>query len=65
MMLLNWLRRPRTTRWSLGIDPDVEREKRALQAELAQTVVTFERRRNGVHELATVTLNTMKKGKKR
>ncbi|MBB4574370.1 hypothetical protein [Rhizobium lentis] len=64
MMLLNWFRRPRG-KWSLWVDPDVEEEKRTLQAELAQTVVTFERRRNGVHELATVTLNSMKKGKKR
>ncbi|ARO22965.1 MULTISPECIES: hypothetical protein [Rhizobium] len=64
MMLLKWFRRPRT-RWSLGGDPDVEEEKRVLQAKLAQTVVTFERRRHGVHELATVTLKTMKKGKKR
>lgn len=64
MMLLKWFRRPRA-RWSLWVDPDVEEEKRALQAELAQTVVTFERRRKGVHEVATVTLDIMKKGKKR
>ncbi|MBY5849691.1 hypothetical protein HFN51_03840 [Rhizobium leguminosarum] len=64
MRLLKWFRRPHA-RWSLGGDPDVEEEKRALQAELAQTVVTFDRLRNGVHEVASETMKIMKRGVKR
>lgn len=64
MMLLKWFRRSRG-RWALWVDPDVEEEKRVLQAKLAQTVVTFERRRNGVHQVASETLNILKKGKHR
>ncbi|MGG7581050.1 hypothetical protein [Rhizobium sp. Nf11,1] len=65
MMLLSWFRRPRTRR-ALSVDPDVEREKRALLAKLAQSVIEFEHSRDGIHELATATMKIMKQqGKKR
>jgi len=41
--------------------PQIE-EKKALQAELAQTVMTFERRRHNVQKIAEQALQSMREG---
>ncbi|MBB2705981.1 MULTISPECIES: hypothetical protein [Rhizobium] len=64
MKLPTWIKRPRQA-LSGNIDPAIEREKLDLQQELAQTIITFGRRRDRVHQLAVVTLNGMREGKKR
>jgi hypothetical protein len=64
MILPEWLRRSHHKR-PMEADPDLEMEKLSLQRELAQKVVTFDRRRDRVHKLAVVTLHSMREGNKR
>ncbi|OWV67954.1 hypothetical protein ATY76_13605 [Rhizobium sp. R339] len=64
MKLPTWIKRPQQAP-SGNVNPEIEREKLDLQQELAQTVITFGRRRDRVHQMAVATLNGMKEGKKR
>lgn len=59
MRLLSWLRTPKD-RIAESRDAPVEGEKKALRAELAQTVVTFERKRYRVHQIAEQALQRMR-----
>jgi hypothetical protein len=59
MSLLSWLRTPKD-RTAESKDEPVEGEKKALRAELAQTVVTFERKRFRVHQIAAQALQRMR-----
>lgn len=43
----------------------IEAEKRERQAELAQVVVTFERRRHNVQKIAEQALQSMREGHRR
>lgn len=60
MSLMSWL----MPRRSVPIVPrhPAEEEKRALKAELAQEVMTFERRRHNVQQIAEQALQRMKEG---
>lgn len=62
MNLLNWLRHPRRP---IEADQDLDREKLSLQQELAQHVVTFDRRRYRVHEIAVQAVKSMREGQGR
>lgn len=56
--MLSWFKHRR--RKPVGLDPRKEAEKRSLQAELSQSVMTFERRRHGVNKIAEQAVNMMK-----
>lgn len=59
MSLLSWLRTPKDRTEQSKTLP-VEGEKTALRAELAQRVVTFERKRFRVHQIAEQALQRMR-----
>ncbi|KQS79022.1 hypothetical protein ASG25_10560 [Rhizobium sp. Leaf384] len=61
-MSFAWWRRPEGRTRSPA--PVIENEKRERQAELAQAVVTFERRRLSVHETAKQALQSMRENDK-
>lgn len=60
MSLLSWWHRSKGP--SVELDPKTENEKRALKGELAQRVMTFERRRNRVHQIAVQAVQSMREG---
>lgn len=47
----------------LPVDTAIQDEKREMLKELAQVVVTFERRRDRVHKTATQALQSMREGR--
>ncbi|CUX23017.1 MULTISPECIES: hypothetical protein [Agrobacterium] len=62
MRLLSWWRLPKVQTLP---DPEIEKEKRDRKADLAQAVVTFERRRDRVQRIAEETVVSMQKGSRR
>jgi len=62
MSLISWLK-PSKRSVPTFAPPSVEKEEnKALKAELAQEVVTFERRRHTVQQIAEQALQRMKEG---
>jgi len=59
MNLLSWLNPHKEP---VASSPPQVEEKKALQAELAQTVMTFERRRHSVQKIAEQALQSMREG---
>lgn len=59
MRLPTWLRREKEP---VTLDPHKEAEKKELQAELAQVVMTFERRRSRVETVAEAAVRSMREG---
>lgn len=59
MRLLSWWQLPKVT---VKPDPEIEKEKRDRRAELAQAVVTFERRRDRVQRIAEEAVISMQRG---
>ena len=57
MRLLSWWRLPKVQTLP---DPEMEKEKRDRKADLAQAVVTFERRRDRVQRIAEEVVVNMK-----
>lgn len=62
MSLFSWWNRSKGP--SVKLDPGAETEKRELKGELAQQVVTFERRRNTVHKIAEQAVQSMREGQR-
>ena len=60
MSLLSWWKRPKLD--PVKLDPQTETETRELKGELAQQVMTFERRRSRVHEIAVQAVQSMREG---
>lgn len=60
MRLPSWLKPSETP--AVVLDPDREAEKKELQAELAQVVVTFGRRRSRVQSIAEAAVSSMRDG---
>jgi len=58
MSLFSWWSRPKHE--PVGLDPQTENEKRELKGDLAQRVMTFERRRNRVHNIAVQAVQSMR-----
>lgn len=48
----------------VSLDPHREAEKKELQAELAQAVVTFGRRRSRVQDIAEAAVISMREGRR-
>lgn len=59
MRLLSWWRMPKR---SVKPDPDFEKEQQQRKADLAQAVVTFERRRDRVQRIAEEAVSSMQRG---
>lgn len=59
MTLVSWLTKSRSPERGSS---EKQAEKKALQAELAQSVVTFERKRHTLQQIAEKALENMKEG---
>lgn len=64
MSMLTWWKKSHPKN-DAPLSGPIEAEKRERQAELAQVVVTFERRRHSVQKIAEQALQSMREGHRR